>query len=251
MGYQAMNTHSRIVNVGRFSLVGVALLAYQFVSGQELPKDRTALLNLANRNQDMLVRGVRPVLKANGAAGRIYVHSKCLGDSGNLLYFPRIQLKSGAKGKAGLAAIQDILAKNKDVAVTERQPGLIGIWAGDVSNDLLSTKIHVLKLGPRQRYNYYDAIEAIISAQEVQAKMRELHMDEFTNFASYPILSPDPKLRHLPASLTNLTMDEALDRVALAFGGLVIYKECNGQNRTRLFSVAFGAVAESPFKEVR
>ena len=249
MGYQAMSTHLRIANLGRFWRLLITFLACQFVTGQELSKNRTDLLNLSQRNQNILVRCLRPALKATGGAGRLYVHSKCLGDSGNLLFFPRIELKSGSDEKAGSTAIQGVLAKNKDVKVSKRQPGLIGIWIGGVSNDLLNTRIHVLKLGPRQRYNYYDAIEAIISAKEVQAKMRELQMDEFTSFASYPILSPDPKLCHLPTSLSNLTMDEALDQVALAFGGLVIYKECGGQNPTRFFSVDFAGITDSPFKK--
>jgi hypothetical protein len=232
-----------------FSLIGITLLAFQSVRGQRLPKDRSDLLNFSHRNQGMLVRYLRPVLKATG--GRLYVHSKCLGDSGEILFFPRIEGKSGAKGNTGLAAVRDVLAKNKDVTVAERQPGLTAIWLGSVSKHLLSTRIHVLRLSPRQRYNYYDAIEAIISTREVQTKMRELKMDEFTNFIHYPIQEPDPRLRHLPGSMTNLTMDEALDRVALEFGGLVTYVECRGQNPTGLFSVYFDSITGSPFKDAR
>jgi hypothetical protein len=81
--------------------------------------------------------------------------------------------------------------------------------------------------------------------------MRELKMDEFTNFIHYPIQEPDPRLRHLPGSMTNLTMDEALDRVALEFGGLVTYVECRGQNPTGLFSVYFDSITGSPFKDAR
>jgi hypothetical protein len=234
--YHAMNTRRRIVNLDRFSLIGFILLACQFAGGQELPKNRTDLLNLSLHNQDMLLHDLGPVLKATGGGGRLYVHSNCLGDSEDL-FFPRIEVKSGSNGKAGLAAIRDIFAKSKDVTVAERQSGLIGIRIGDISNDLLGTRIHVLKFGPRQRYNYQDAIVAIISTKEVQTKMRELRMEVAPRFVHYPILYPNPKLRHLPASMTDLTMDEALDRVAQAFGGLIIYEECVGQNPIRLFSV--------------
>jgi hypothetical protein len=44
-------------------------------------------------------------------------------------------------------------------------------------------------------------------------------------------------------------MDEALDQVARAFGGLVIYRECSGENPRRIFSVDFEAIAESAVKE--
>jgi hypothetical protein len=212
-------------------------VACQFVCGQKLPEDAADLSNLAGRNQDMLLRDLGPVLKAMGAAGRVYVRSKCLGDAEDVLFFPRIEVKSGAKGKAGSAAIQEALAKNKNVRVAERQPGVMGIWIGNVSNDLLRTRIHVLKLGPRQRYNYTDAIAAIIDTREVQTKMREARMEGVPEFAIYPIVTPDPKLPHLPASMTDVTVDEALDQVARTFRGLVIYWECKGQNPTRLFSV--------------
>lgn len=232
-----MNTRIRIMNISRLLPLGITLLACQFVSGQELPKDRTDLLNLAVRNQDMLLRDLGPVLKATGGVGRLYVHSKCLGVSEDLLFFPRIAVKSGTKGEAGLASIRDVLARNKDVTVAERRPGLIGIWIGGVSNDLLRTRIHVLRLEDLQRYNSQDAIVAIISTREVQRKMRELRMEVSASVVHYPLSYPDPKLPHLPASITNLTMDEALDQVARTFGGVVIYEECAGQNASRLFSV--------------
>jgi hypothetical protein len=240
---------ARIMIFAKVSLISITLLACQFVSGQKLPTDRNDLLNLSNRNQDMLVRYLLPMLKSTG--GRLYVHSTCLGDSGQLLFFPRIGWNSGPKGITGLAAVRNGLAKNNEVTVAESQAGLTGIWIGDVSKDLLSTHINVLKLSPRQQYNYYDAIEAIIGTKEVQTKMRQLKMDEFTYFVHYPIQEPDPKLHHLPDSMSNLTMDEALDRVAIEFVGLVTYVECRGQNPTGWFAVSFDPLAKSPFKDAR
>jgi len=241
-----MNMRIRIMNFVRYSFLGVALLACQFVYGQKLPNDRSDLLNLSAHNKDILVGHLLPAL--NTAGGRLYVHSKCLGDSGQLLFFPRIAWKSETRGK-GLIAVRDGLVKNKEVTVAERQAGLIGIYLGGASNDLLSTKIRVLRLNTRQQYNCYDAIEAIINTREVQTKMLEVKMDELTNFIHYPIQEPDPKVRHLPDSLSNLTMDEALDRVALEFGGLVTYIECTGQNSTGLISVYFDSITGSPFKD--
>ena len=244
-----MNMHARNVKRGGLLLIGITLFIWRCISSAESSTDRADLLNLSGRNQDRLLHFLRPVLNATTGAGRLYVRSKCLGDSGNLLVFPSIEVKSGIKGTADFAAIRDALAKNKGVTVAARRSGLITIWIGGVSNDLLSTEIRELQLGARQRYNYYEAIKAIIGAKEVQAKMRELQMTEFTSFASYPILNPDPKLRHLPASMAHLTMDEALDRVALEFGGLVTYRECKGPNPARLFSVDFDAISNSAFKK--
>lgn len=240
-----MNLRRRFKNVNRFVLVGITLLICQFTNGREPPKDRTNLWKVSERNQDMLLRYLRAVLIARGGVGRLYVHSRCLWDSENLLCFPRVELQPGSKGKAGLAAIRDVLAKNKGVTVAERQRGLTAIWIGGVSDDLLRTRIHLLRLEPLQRYNYLKAIEAIINTREIQTKMRNLRMEIPPIFGNYQLLEPDRNLRHLPTFMTNVTMDEALDLVAQVFGGLVIYEECMGQNRTRLFSVDFAPLAAS------
>jgi len=223
-------------NINRWLLLGIIVLARQSVNGQEPSGDRTDLWNLSVRNQDMFLHAFGPVLKAAGGAGRLYVHSRCVGASKDVLLFPRITVKAQANGKTGVAAVRDVLS-DKDVIVAERRPGLIGIRIGDVSNDLLRTRIHVIKLKPMERYNYQDAIAAIIGTTEVQAKMRELHMERSPRVIDYPISSPDAKLPHLSASMTDLTMDEALDQVAQVFRGLLIYEVCEGQNSRRLFSV--------------
>jgi hypothetical protein len=236
------------MNLPRLLLLG-ALLCSQVGSGQELAKDRTAFWNMSEGNRNMVLQYLRPALKTMGGVGRLYVHSNCIWDSEDLLIFPQIELRPGTSDKMDLAGIRDLFGKNKDVKVIESRPGLIGIWIGGVSDELLKTRIHMLTLGPRQRYNSLEAIRAIISTREVQSKMRELRTDVFPTAVHYPILEPDPKLRHLPASIANVTMDEALDHVAHAFGGLVIYNECTGQSPTRWFTVDFVRIAESAFKD--
>lgn len=231
-----MKMHRHIAGNARMLLIGSLFVACKCLSGQELPKNEADLYNLSVSNQDMLLGDIRPLLKPMRTAGRIYVASKCLGDSGNVLFFPRIEV-NGIMGKAGAASVQQALAKNKNLKVSQRRPGVIGIWIGDVSNDLFSTRIHVLRLGDLERYNYTKAIAAIIETKEVQAKMHEARLDAVPNVAIYPLVYPDPKLPHLPATLTNVTVDEALDQIAQTFGGLVIYWECRGHSSTRLFSL--------------
>jgi hypothetical protein len=231
-----MNSWKLIVNIIRMSLLGSALLACEFTSGQELSSDRTELLNLSVRNQDRLLRDLGPALKASGGVGRLYIHSECLGKSEDL-FFPRMALRRGTKKKAGLDTLREVFANVNHVTIAERQPGVVGIWVGNVSNDLLQTKIGVLKLKPLERYNELLAIKAILNTGEMESKMRQLRMQPAPMFVIHPIVDPDPKLRHLPALMENLTLDQALDRVAQAFRGLVIYEECTGQNSGRWFSV--------------
>jgi hypothetical protein len=232
-----MKTRRHIAGNAKMLLIGSLFGASQCVFAQELPKNEADLYNLSVRNQEILHRNLGPLLKATTGAGRVYVQSKCLGDSANILFFPRIDVKPKTQTKPSVAAIREALANNRNVRVAQSRPGILGIWIGDVSNDLLSTRIHVLRLGDRERYNYTKAIAAIIDTKEVQAKMREARMDAVPNVAIYPIVGPGPQLPHLPASMTDVTVDEALDRIARTFGGLVIYWECKGENSTRLFSL--------------
>lgn len=230
-----MNTRQRMVCIFRMSLIGTALFACQFLTGQQVPRGRTELLNLSVENQNIFWRDFGPLLKASGKVGRVYIHSDCAGDSEEL-FFPRIELQPGPKGDSDINALREMFANVKDVTIAERQSGVVGIWMGNVSNDLLSARIEALKLKPLERYNELVAIKAIFSAREIERKMRQLRIDPAPMFVVHSIQDPDPKLPHLPVSLKNLTVDEALDRIAQTFGGVVIYEECAGA-RKRLFSV--------------
>ena len=106
-----------------------------------------------------------------------------------------------------------------------------------MSYELLSTKIHVLTFTPRQRYNVQDAIWAIEQTKEVEGKVRELKLEYSPTVFTGRVLEPAAGLPHLPMSLRNVTMDEALDRVAQTFGELIIYGECVSGSGRRLFNI--------------
>ena len=113
------------------------------------------------------------------------------------------------------------------------------ISMGNVNHRLLTTRIHKLSLDPDQQYNSRDAIWAIEEAKEVQARMRELGLSRPPVVFSGPMAVPAPELPHLPELITDATMDEALDRVAQTFGGLVTYGECVSSKGEHLVFVDF------------
>jgi hypothetical protein len=69
--------------------------------------------------------------------------------------------------------------------------------------------------------------------------MRELKLERPPTVFSERVLEAAAGLRRLPMSLRNVTMDEALDRVAQTFGQLTTYGECVSRNGTRLCSINF------------
>jgi|ERR1700674_3845161 len=234
------------LKVCRFYFVATTLVvSLQCLSGQDPRKPRNDLWESSDRNRDALLEHLRPVLKAAGGAGRLYYRVECWAkEVGNDFSFPQLELEAPSKEKAGLDAVREIFRKCKEVTVAQGRDGAIGIRIGDVSGELLKTKIDLLTLKPRERYNPLQAIMAIERTTEVQAKMRQLGVEEPLTFFQEHLQDPAPGLPHLPASMKNVTMDEALDRVAQTFGGLVIYGECTSANAPRLFSVRFVGITD-------
>lgn len=221
----------------RFQLMMIALIAsLHCVSGQDVRSERN---NVSERNWHHFLQYLAPVLKSAGGVGRLYYRADCWTERGDGILFPWLELVAPAKSKTGLTAIQDIFRKEKQVTVTEGRSGIYRISMGNVSYELLSTKIHVLTFTPRQRYNVQDAIWAIEQTKEVEGKVRELKLEYPPTVFTGRVLEPAAGLPHLPMSLRNVTMDEALDRVAQTFGELITYGECVNGNGTRLFSVDF------------
>jgi hypothetical protein len=213
----------------------IALIAsLHGVSGQDEQGER---YNVSDRNWHHFLQHLAPVLKSTGGVGRLYYRADCWTERGDGILFPWLELGAPAQSKTGLAAIQDIFRKEKRVTVKEGPPGIYRISMGNVSYELLRTKIHVLTFTPRQRYNVQDAIWAIEQTKEVEGKVRELKLEYPPTVGSWRVLEPAAGLPHLPMSLRNVTMDEALDRVAQTFGELIAYSECVNGAGTHLYSI--------------
>jgi len=196
------------MKLSRFYLLAVMLVTgSQCLNGEESVKRRDDLRRFTERNEDKLLNHLRSVLKA-----------------------------------ADLTAVSYIFTKSKKVTVTRGGSGHIRILVGDVSDELLKTKISVVTFKPSERYNAQEAIIPIIRAKEVQAKLRKLGLEQPLTALSGFMQEPNPRFPHLPASMKNVTMEEALDRVAQTFSGLIIYGEWTADG-THLFSVDFAWIA--------
>jgi hypothetical protein len=219
----------------RFVLVTIALIvSLGCASGQDV---RSEHINVSERNWDSLRQYLVPALKSAGGVGRLYYRADCLTERGDGILFPRLGLVNPAKSRNGLVAIQGIFRKERQVSVTEGPSGIYRISVGNVNYELLKTKIQVLEFTPRERYNVRDAISAIERTREVERKKRELRLENPPIVVTGRVLEPAAGLPHLPISLRNVTMDEALDRVGQTFGELIIYGECVSGSGRRLFNI--------------
>ncbi len=219
--------------------VFILVVAFECAPGSEPPNLRRGLGKSGDGTRDVLVRLLERALKPVGGCGRLYALGKCGENGGEGIRFPKLELQAAANGKTGVEAIQDILRKDKGVSVTKGRTGMAEIRIGSVSSDFLKTKIARITLDPVERYNVWEALSAILQAKEVEISARRMGMEPATTIVLHHISEPAPGSPHLPTSMKDVTLDEALNRVAETFGGLILYRECVRKNGTRLFSVTF------------
>lgn len=184
--------------------------------------------------EDELRAALAPVLASTGGAARLYFASRCsISRDRPWLPFPRLTLVPNPPGATSLEAVQAMFRSEPDTVVTKDRSGIIRIRVGAVPIALLSTRIARLTFRPEARWNSYPAIWNIRDASEVQAAMHRLNLQLPGGLVDILLTEPSENLPHLPPSLENVTMDQALDTVARTFRDLVIYGVCtqpNGQS---------------------
>ncbi|HZW87311.1 MAG TPA: hypothetical protein VFF41_07635 [Gallionella sp.] len=189
------------------------------------------------RNVDAILKYLWPALKSAKKAGRIYYYAACQPNDNDPVQFPRISAQPPSISNTGLAAVQEMFEKDKSVKVTEGQPGIISIRIGNVPDAILRTKISLLALQPRDQYNDFLALRAIENTKEVQAAMRKRGVRTVSPIVINMIMvEPAEGAPHLPSSMTNVTVDQALDLVAKTFRGIVLYGACM---RPSLYKIDF------------
>jgi hypothetical protein len=134
-----------------------------------------------------------------------------------------------------------LLAESKKVTIWQGKAGQLRVLVGDVSAELLTTKITLVSFRTVERYNAIEAINAITQTKEIQAKLGELGLRQPATIGPSFQQMPDPDrplLPHLPASIKNVTMEEALDQVAETFDCVIIYAGWTEDGK-RWFSVDY------------
>src|SRR5207247_2378103 len=143
-----------------------------------------------------------------------------------------------AKGETGLAAARHIFSKAANVTVKEEPRGIIRIWIGDVPTAILRTRLGIVELDKNARETKLGAVRAILNTNEVQAAMKSLGVGTPSYASSEVAKSPPP----YPREIKNVTFDQALDVIAQAWDGIVVYAACTEPDKSgmRLFDIEAG-----------
>jgi hypothetical protein len=184
--------------------------------------------------EQVVLQYLWPALDYGKIAGRIYYTAVCRPNENIGAAFPRLDVRPPPEGKVGLAAVRNMFQHAKNTLVTGHDPGIIRIRIGSVPNDLLRVKISRLVLTSDEQYNYFLAMVQIQNEPEVRSAMQKLEISPRAVEFIMPVAPPVAGAPHLPALITNVTMDQALDLVAKTFGGVVIYEFCTSGTQFRI-----------------
>ena len=235
--------------------VTVLLLASVFasaraqVSSEETGSSQSRPPDINQRHQESVLKYLRPALMATAGAGRIYYSTVCASQDGpfnNPLVFPDVKAGPATGQMIGITAVREIFKNDKNVKVLQDRSGIIRVMIGQVASDLLQTKIPAVSFKPEEQYNGELAISTILDSKEVEAVRQRLGIQLPDIIFSGSITVPEEgrTFPHLPPSLKNVTMDQALDEVAKAFGGIVIYESCTDSAGKSFVSLDFVPVAD-------
>lgn len=192
----------------------------------------------SQRSLDDVLKYLRPALKSAGS-GRIYYSTVCSANDNTALPFPHVDVGPPSKDKRDLAAVREIFKNKKEVIVTEDLSRMIRISIGKPSSAILQTRIHSLTLTPDQQYNPGLAVIAFETAREVKSAERELGFAHPLTLLDMNVSEPEKGKPHLPTSVKDITLDQALDLIAKTFGGIVMYGTCAHSKGERLYTLDY------------
>jgi len=194
------------------------------------PKDDSAWYLESQQNEGAAMQYLWRVLRSARKSGRVNFPAYCPPADGDRMVFPKIAVQPPPEGTSGLAAVQGIFPNNKDILVGEDADGIIRVTIGHVSEAVLHTPIAKLAFDPTSQYNEWAAIDFIVWSDEVQKAMSDLKLRTPIKVYGIPVIGPDESRPHLPALVSNVTMDQALNLVTKTFDGIVLYGACENSN---------------------
>jgi len=110
------------------------------------PQSQSQIYASSRKNEDTVLRRIRPVLRASEYAGLITYSGSCHTNHPDFVGFPRVNVNR-LSGSTGLAAIREMFANDSAVKVKGKPGKVVEIKIGSPVTSFLRTKISVLRLG--------------------------------------------------------------------------------------------------------
>lgn len=200
----------------RLLLAAILLMAPASVSAQTSTQDVTI---------DEIVNRLLPVIHKTGQGARLSFDGTCPGDGLLVtMEFPRIRVRPVSPGATGILAVREMFPEGTRI---EERGGVITISLTSVPQEILQLPLSPMQLSRVEQFQGVLAVMAIDENVGLQAGLRELGYSRPAGDMSVLIGTwPDDRPPHLPATLSNLTLDQALDDVARTFGSVILFGIC-------------------------
>ena len=189
-----------------------------------------------------IVKRLQAALSSTEYAVRLYFHGVCGADGGSDLQFPQVEVLAPEGNTHGVSAIREMFRNDKNVMISVEPSNIVRITIGPVYKPILDTRLSSVKLPTTAQFNPGGpggAIDVLESATPVQEAMRENLVHQEPAFYIGLEQPPSRKGHHLPSSMGNLSLDQALDAVAKAFPGIVVYGECENHGKGHTVDIKF------------
>lgn len=219
-----------------------SILGLQIASRGDQQEPRT--YPIGAHNEDAVLKYLRPALRSTGYVGRLNYGGSCSTEGTGYIAFPQVVVHSPQSSTA-LGAVREMFQGDANVQVIGRKDKTVSITVDNPLTAVLQVKISSLRLTEMARYNPSMAIGAVENTREVQSKLSKLGLQVPPMLSEQLLAKPSNKgLPHLPAVITNLTVDQVLDSIASTFKGIVVYGTCAQSNGNGLLEIDFTGLEE-------
>lgn len=221
-------------------LLSILLLAHACACSKSLEYDVTPQIQSSPSDESLhrFVETIRNFKSATGLPIRVYFQGQC-GENHQPYFqdvpFPILNTIETGDSVEGLEYLNRLFSEDETVHIMQDEEKIMRIRIGEPQNDILNTLISKLTLTEDQRYNGRRVINAIENANEIKMESERLGLKQTIPTLLGIGVAPSDRLPSLPAFIERVTMDEALDMVAVTLDDIVIYGECATQYTVRAY----------------
>lgn len=229
-------------------LLGIvlAILMMNDVAASQTVKDPGRLkggvsYSASKHNEDVVLDTLRTVLKSSGYAARLYYAGQCAavgtGGGTEFVYFPATEVHQPTG--SGVEAIESIFRGNGSVTVSKESDKVVSIRIGQPSTTVLQTRVPIFRSASLGQYNPNVAIGSLLNTPQVTAEMARLRLRVPLTLYNMQVVQPGKGRPHMPSIMSNMTVDQILDSVAVTFQGIVVYGICPEPSGRKMYTIDF------------
>jgi hypothetical protein len=225
-----------------------AMMVVLLLNGNQLLRSQTSAAKLpllpagSQPDERYIIERLQSAVSSTQYAVRIYFHGACgAGDTINL-QFPKVDVLPPETNQKGVQAIREMFRNDENVTISVDPSNVVRIIIGNVSRSLLDTKLSSVKLTTAAQFNPGGpggAIDLLIASKSIQEAMRKHQFHQEPSFYIGLEQPPSRKGHRLPVTISDLSLDQALDTIAKTFPGVVMYGECDDTTKGHTIDIKF------------